>query len=265
LTQEAQRRKPALTVILNETNLGVATALNQGVRWALEQGFQYLFTFDQDSRLSPGMVATMLEVLATRGEDEPLAVIAPVVNDPVVNIRARYLRPKYNLLYEWTSCKGGVLDNVTYVITSGSLYNLEAYRKIGPFRDDFFIDYVDTEYCLRARQHGYRILVCCEAYLDHRQGERQKRALVGRDHYPTFHPPLRWYYRSRNRIALLRQYALRCPHWLTYEIVASFYTMTKMILFEPQKLAKLRAFLLGTLDGLRGHMGRASDGFITVD
>jgi rhamnosyltransferase len=150
-----------------------------------------------------------------------------------------------------------VLEDITYVITSGSLFNLEAYKDIGPFRDDFFIDYVDTEYCLRARRCEYRILVACEARLEHRQGERQKRALAGSDHYPTFHPPVRWYYSSRNRIAMLHLYAFRFPHWLTYEIVASLYTMMKLILFEPQKLAKLRAFLLGTLDGLRGRMGKA--------
>lgn len=259
MEQEAQRRKSSLVVLFNETNLGIATALNQGFKWAIEKGFDCLLTFDQDSYPATGMVPIMLEVYSTHSKDGRLAVVAPVVMDPLVNIQARFLRPKNRLLYERVSCDGHVLENVTYVITSGSLYNLAAYQQIGPFRDDFFIDYVDTEYCLRAKQCGYRIEVACNARLNHRQGERQKRSVWGQDHYPTFHSPLRWYFKSRNRIPMLRKYALRFPHWFLYEVVATFYGFLKMLLFEPQKLAKLRAFFLGTLDGIRGRMGNATN------
>ncbi len=259
LKQEAQRRKSSLTIIFNDTNLGVATALNQGFRWALEQDFQQVVAFDQDSQPAPGMIATMLEVFSAHAEDGRLAMVAPLVIDPIVNIQARYLRPKNKFLFERASCNGTVLTNVTYVITSGSLYDLAAYQEIGPFRDDFFIDYVDTEYCLRARQFGYRIVIACNAHLSHRQGEREKRALGRYDHYPTFHPPLRWYFISRNRIPMIRQYAMRFPHWFVYELVASLYTLWRMLLFETPKKAKLQAFLLGTLDGLRGRLGKAPD------
>lgn len=259
LKQEARRRKSALVVISNETNLGVATALNQGFQWALEQGFSSIIAFDQDSHPAPGMVPAMLEVYNAHSRDGCLAVVAPAVVDPLVNVQARFLRPKNKLLYERVSCEGNVLENVTYVITSGSLYSLDAYQKIGPFQDDFFIDYVDTEYCLRARQRGYRIVVACNARLNHRQGERKKRSVWGHDHYPTFHSPLRWYFISRNRIPMLRRYALRFPHWLLYEIVATSYIFMRMLLFESQKMAKLRAFFFGTQDGFRGRMGKATN------
>jgi rhamnosyltransferase len=264
LKQEAQRRKSSLTVIFNETNLGVATALNQGFRWALEQGFPYIVTFDQDSHPAAGMISAMFEVFATYSKDGRLAVVAPVVTDPVVSIQALYLRPKNRILFERASCDGNVLENVTFVITSGALYDLAAYRQIGPFRDDFFIDYVDIEYCLRAQQHGYRIIVACKAKLDHRQGERQKRVFFGRDHYPTFHSPLRWYFFGRNRIPMLRQYAFRFPHWFLYEVVAGLYILTKMLLFETQKLVKLQAFFLGSLDGIRRRMGNAPNSVLAL-
>jgi rhamnosyltransferase len=259
LEQEVQRRKSALVVIFNETNLGVAVALNQGFRWALEQDYVSIIAFDQDSHPAPGMIPALFEVYNAHSKEGRLAVVAPVIVDPVVNVQARFLRPKNKLLYERVSCEGDVLENVTYVITSGSLFNLAAYRQIGPFRDDFFIDYVDTEYCLRARQYGYRILAACNARLYHRQGDRQKRVIWGHGHYPTFHSPLRWYYISRNRIPMLRRYALCFPHWLLYEMVATGYVFLRMLLFEPQKLAKLQAFFLGTWDGFRGRMGKVMD------
>jgi hypothetical protein len=100
--------------------------------------------------------------------------------------------------------------------------------------------------------------VACKAYIDHRQGDRQKKVLLGSEHYPTFHSPQRWYFASRNRIQMLRRYALRFPHWFLYEVIASIYLFTKMLLFETQKTAKLRAVFRGTLDGLRGRMGNVA-------
>ena len=65
---------------------------------------------------------------------------------------------------------------------------------------------------------------------------------------------------------MIRQYALRFPHWFLYELVASFYIFMKMLLFESQKTAKLWAVLRGTLDGLRGRMGNvAGVGFEVID
>src|SRR5260370_26135868 len=36
------------------------------------------------------------------------------------------------------------------IISSGSAISAAAYRKLGPFREDYFIEYVDIEYSLRA-------------------------------------------------------------------------------------------------------------------
>ena len=259
LNWEVKRRESSLTVIFNETNFGVATALNQGFGWALEHGYRHIVAFDQDSLPAPGMIPAMLDVFSTYATDGYLGVVAPVIEDIRVGKRARFLRPNRAFFFEWVDCQGRVLENVSTVITSGALYDLETYQKIGPFKDDFFIDYVDTEYCLRARQHGYKIVVACDAHLDHRLGERQKRELLGYNHFPTFHSPVRWYYISRNRIPMLRQYAIRFPHWLLYEIVASLYTLARMLLFERQRISKLRAIFLGTIDGIRGRMGKATD------
>ena len=258
LQQEARRRDPSLTLIFNETNLGIAKALNQGFLWAIEHGYDYLVAFDQDSNPEVGMIPALLESFSAYSPGNRLAVVAPVINDPTVNFQSRFLRPKSKFLFERVSCQGKVLENVTYAITSGSLFNLAAYQQIGPFRDDFFIDYVDTEYCLRARKLGYQIIVVCDARLNHRQGDRERRDLWGYDHYPTFHSPLRWYYISRNRIPMLREYAFRFPHWFLYEIVATGYVLLRMLFFESQKAAKLRGFILGTLDGIRERMGKAT-------
>ena len=44
------------------------------------------------------------------------------------------------------------------MITSGSLLALAVFRRVGPMREDFFIDAVDFQYCLRLRRHGYKVI-----------------------------------------------------------------------------------------------------------
>ncbi len=259
LKREAKDKKTSLKIIFNKENLGIATALNQGFKWAIEQGFEEIITFDQDSFPAKGMVSALQKTIETYQNNQNLAIVAPIIADPLVEVEARYLRSLYKFFFERSVCDNRVLENISIVITAGSLYNLKAYQKLGAFQDDFFIDYVDTEYCLRVNQHGYKIIVACDAHLNHRLGEREKRKLLGREHYPTFHSPSRWYYISRNRIPMLKKYAFLFPHWFFYEIIASSYTLIRMLLFENQKRKKLLAIFLGTKDGIRGKMSKVEE------
>jgi rhamnosyltransferase len=254
LKQEAERH-PSVEVLCNESNLGVAAALNQGFQWALEHGWQQVVTFDQDSQPGPGMVRGLMEAYASHPQRERIAVFAPNVDDPHADIHALYLRRRGVFSFERVPCAGGILDDVAIVITSGSLHNLDAYQTLGGFREDFFIDYVDTEYCLRAQANGYKIAVTCNAILHHRLGDQQKKQIGSLTLRPTFHSPLRWYYINRNRIAMLGMYAFNAPYWAVYDVMVGSYAFLKMLMYEDQKLKKILAVAMGIFDGLFRRMG----------
>ena len=254
LRQASQSRRIAL--IENLENVGVAAALNQGIRKAQDEEFEWVLTLDQDSEPSLGMVEELLAAYEAQAEPERIAIIAPQVIDAEIGRRAPFLRKRFGPFYRRDRCDNSTLEDVTTVITSGALVRLSVIEAIGGFREDFFIDYVDTEFCLRALSHGYRIAVACRAELKHRLGDRRKLGLGLFSLYPTFHSPVRWYSISRNRVPMLRAYSLRFPHWLTYELVAAVFTFLRMLLTEDQKGAKLSAVVRGTWDGLRGRMGR---------
>ena len=248
---------PGVEVIQNSKNMGIATALNQGFQHAISCGCEYVLTLDQDSKPMPGMVEKLLNVYRTHPRSQQIAVVGPSVDDPIAGITARHLRPRGGLFFKLVSCEERWLEDITFVITSGSLCRTNVYQKIGAFRDDFFIDYVDMEYCLRARTYGYEILVNCDAHLVHRLGNRQKRVLMGRTEYPRFHAPQRWYYVSRNRIPMLRKYATQFPYWFVYEILNFAYGFLRMLLLEDQRKEKIKAFLRGTWDGVHNRFGPA--------
>ena len=245
LAQLAQDSK--ISVISNSVNLGVATALNEGFRWAAQRDFDYVLTLDQDSFPSAGMVQKLLGVYQASTESSTIAIVAPRVIDRAVGVASRYLRPKGRFFFELVDCEHGLLDDVVFVITSGSLCNLKAYQAIGSFEDVFFIDYVDVEYCLHARALGYNIIIACDAILAHSLGAREERSFLGKKEYPRFHSPLRWYYQSRNRILVLRKYISQNPFLFFYEGMNLIYGVIRMLAFEDNRLKKIRAMLKGSL------------------
>ena len=251
---EELKYSPEVEIIENPDNLGIAVALNQGLKHAMGQGYEWMVTFDQDSQpesdLLQKLISAQMEI-----ERKNIAIIAPQIIDARLEKPSLFLQRKMPLIYERVPCNATSLEDITYVITSGAMVNTNIAEALGGFRSDLFIDYVDTEFCLRARKHGYRILVACEAKIHHYFGERKHIRWGPVDFYPSFHSPERWYTMSRNRVPMIMTYGLKFPHWLTYEIVATGYILLRMLLTEDRKGAKLNQFLRGTWDGLRGRMG----------
>ena len=243
------------TLINNPRNLGIGKALNQGLQAAMDAGSTWALTLDQDSQPHVHMLEHLLRAASEPAPHKPIALVAPQIIDRDVNRRAPFLRKRWGFVYERVQCDGADLEFVTTAITSGALLNMEGFQQLGGFREDFFIDYVDTEYCLRAFLRGFQIRAACKAKLDHQLGSRSQWAFGPMQLYPTHHPPERWYTLGRNRIAMLKEYALKIPHWASYEIVATVYTILRMVLTEQERSAKLRALWQGTLDGFRGLMG----------
>src|SRR6202044_2225279 len=97
-------------------------------------------------------------------------------------------------------------EEVKSVITSGSLIPLAVHAAVGAFRDEFFIDYVDSEYCFRARAQGYRVIRTTQPLMSHTIGAPTRHSLLGLSKWTTNHSPDRRYYIARNDTVMLREY-----------------------------------------------------------
>jgi len=242
-------------LIRNVSNRGIGVALNQGFRLASEMGCSLALAMDQDSHAEAGMVHLLMKHYLDRKGSQRPAIVAPQIIDSRGKASARYLRPKASFLFERKRCSNRHIRNVSIVISSGAIFDLSVYDRLGGFREDFFIDYVDTEYCLRARSKGYEIIVDCNARLIHRWGNLRTIKVGPFEIRPTFHSPQRWYYISRNRIPTIREYAAVFPHWLIFDLTMAIWWIIRMLLFEDKRSKKLYSLMRGTLDGIRGRMG----------
>lgn len=80
------------------------------------------------------------------------------------------------------------------IVTSGSLLPLTAYERVGPFREDFFIDAIDYVFCMRARAKGFRVVKVCRLGMTHCLGHMTKHRVLGIRVETYNYSPVRRYY-----------------------------------------------------------------------
>ncbi len=219
--------------INNSQNLGIAKVLNIAADFAINNGYKYLLTMDQDSKATLNMVKNLLEAAQTQ---ENIGIISPLHSN------------KYNTHLRFTE----PFEKVTAVKTSGNILFLDAYMKTGKFNEDLFIDYVDIEYCYRLTQCNYNIIRVNSVILEHNEADMSERVFLGKKYYPYNHKDFRFYYKTRNMLYMRRKFA----NFSKQLLISYLRIVAKVILFEKKRLRKIRMILLGVNDFLKGKMGR---------
>lgn len=253
-------------------NIGIASGLNIGVSWAINEGYDFIWTFDQDSQPSPETLEALLFYFSKlHSNDEPIGIIAPVSIDkksnqelegalfgqyhfvPISSYFNKNLREFYNRDYY----------DCDIVITSGSLVNLKAAKNVALPNKDLFIDSVDWDYCMKFRDAGYRVVVASSAVMIHNFGnyvtEHQN---FNKTTMPVYnYSPLRYYYTSRNHTYIETRLAYRHKAlWLSvlFRCKRLLKNIIKIVLYEPdQKISKVCACFIGTCHGFIARLGKA--------
>jgi len=229
-------------VLRNDHNAGIAAALNLGLRCAEESGYAWAVTFDQDSEPVEGFIEAMLASVKPRNSHSFL------LGANYVDVYRRRLAHRGN------SHGTGLIRKAT-LITSGMLLPVGFARAIGGFREDFFIDSVDHEFCLRASDRGADLFVTQEPLMRHSigapaNGIRWVRALS------SAHPPVRKYFIARNALWTVRLHARRHPLWSLQQFARIGAEAVGILLFETGRSAKITALLRGIKDGVMGKVSR---------
>jgi rhamnosyltransferase len=255
-SEEPQSRRElglddAILLITNRANLGVATAINQGVRALIDHGCVDALVFDQDSEPSEQLILelpSLLELELVAGH--AVAVIGPAYEDARLGGVAPFVRFGFGRLRRITPVNDTPIE-VDFLISSGSCFNLRVWDDVGPMEDALFIDFVDLEWCVRARARGYSVLGAPSVRLTHELGGKPVK-VFGRA-YPG-HSPLRHYYLFRNAVALIKRRYVPC-RWKINELGKMPFRLLIYGMFMEQRAAHLRMSVVGAWHGLIGHLG----------
>lgn len=189
-----------------DDNEGLARALNIGIQKALDNSYDYIFLFDQDSSLCDLFVERMVGAYldAVKHSGNGIAAVGPRIINPQT-MRQTPFKLFNRLMLRSDRHFANTQDHflADFLITSGTLLVAQHLSKIGAMKESYFIDNVDLEWCFRAKSMGFDLIGTDAAVLYHAIGERSVNPLV-RAGIMAQHNPSRTYYSSRNRTHLYR-------------------------------------------------------------
>lgn len=165
-------------------NMGIAYALNVGAKRAIDEGYDYLLTMDQDSCFENRNLNKMIQIIEDDSDISNVGIYAP---------------------FHKTAISGDIpnelFSNPLVVMTSGNIIDLSAYTDVDGFKEWMFIDCVDFEYGLNLRMHGYDIKQINTVFLEHELGDYEIKHFFNKSVFCDNHSALRRYYIIRNSLA----------------------------------------------------------------
>ena len=230
--------------IANGKNLGVATALNIGATEAIEMGYNWLLTMDQDSKFKRDEIKGMFDYIRSLEENEIVKNISGFDINKLAIVSPYHL----TINKERKDMEINGIERSLVVMTSGNLINLDIYKKIGGFKDWLFIDAVDFDYCLNVKKHKYEIVTLNYIKLKHNLGDITRKNVFGKTIFNLNHNYLRRYYIVRNRLYINKMYKKEFPWYCKTQLKLNFREMIKVILFEKDKFRKVIYMCKGYID-----------------
>ena len=230
-------------------NLGIGAAQNVGIHWAIQAGATHILLMDDDSLPAPDMVSQLLHSLATQPK---AGAVGAAYHDPRRQASHTPFSARQGFRLQWVPCiDSSCTWPVDHLIASGCLIPVHVLQTVGNMREDYFIDWVDIEWCLRASNHGYILYGVCAAALEHTLGNSVT-CVFGRE-IPC-HPPWRHYYQARNFILMLRN----TPMPWQLRIHMAWRQLKRFLVFStlvPGRATYARMWVLGIIHGYLGHTG----------
>ena len=224
-----------IELIVNEENMGIAYALNQVMQFAHDNGYEWALTLDQDSVVPPDLIEKYMKLTSI---------------DKVGMICCKIVDRNFGETTEQKSKTSGY-EEVPMCITSASMLNWKAWKEVGGFAEEFFIDAVDFDMCLLLREHGYKIIRTYDTQLLHEVGHSQIRKLFGKEYLVYHHSPLRYYYMVRNGLYLGKRH-----HFVVHSTIRAFRQIAMALIYEDRKKEKLTMMAKGFWHAIIGRYGK---------
>lgn len=248
-------RFPATEIISIDQDKGYAGNNNVGIRAAAVHEPDWLLILNEDTVLDP----RCLERLVAAGESDPrIGMVGPMVfhhDEPTVIQSAGGQLGRF-----WESIHVGANEtdqgqfdrvrDVDWISGCALLVRQAVVDRIGALDERFYYYWEETEWCVRTRKFGWRIVHAPDAKLWHKG--------VRRHYVPS---PNVTYYNTRNKFLLMSTHRASryvwCVEWTRTAKTLLAWTLKSRWRQSQEKHRK--AMVQGVVDYLMGHWGvRAS-------
>lgn len=250
---ESLSRSEFNSVILktSDSNNGLASAQNKGMAYAIDHNYKFVCNFDQDTVVPPDFVSNMeseFEKYQDLYPNDRIGMLAPNFYDFRLEEYTHFARLTDHS-YQDVSADDDEFKSVSFAVSSGSFFPVSVVAKLGLFIPEYFIDQIDTEYCLRLAKYHYSIIVTPRVVLKHTIGNREKKHLFGLTIKPNYHSRKRKYFIFRNGMRTWIDYGSLFPGFRVLMFKRFVHDFLGVLFYENDKVMKIRAMLSGLIDG----------------
>jgi GT2 family glycosyltransferase len=228
-------RCPDVRLLVNNRNLGFAGGNNVGIRYAMGQKADYVLLLNNDTEADPRFLS---ELVAAAEADPKIGIAGSKIYYFSEPKRLWYAGGKVNLWKGDTHHVGenevdaGQYDgpgDTDYVSGCAMLIRRSVLEEIGLLDERMFLYYEDSDYCMRARRHGFRVVYVPSSVVWHKVSSTTGRV-----------KDLQLFYGTRNMLIFEKRNA----------------GLLRLIVFMPYYFGKFVAYNAATAL-LTGEPGRA--------
>lgn len=192
---------PQVEIIRNTENLGFAEGCNIGMRRALEGGSAYVWLLNNDAFVEKDTLQSLVRIAE---QENRIGMVGSKVcyydaPDTIwgVGMKISWIRGETYPI-GWRQQDVGQFRNwrdVEGLAGCSLLVSRRVCEEVGLMDKDYFLYAEEIEWCVRARQKGFRCIVVPESVVLHKEG-----ASSGENYRPIFS-----YYDTRNMLQTIRK------------------------------------------------------------
>jgi GT2 family glycosyltransferase len=199
---------PNIQILELAENLGYAGNNNVGIVAAMKAGADWVFVLNEDTILSSDCLAHLVEVAES---DPRVGIVGPMVyhheEQDMIQSAGGRLDHSWNALHigqnQLDQGQFNQPKQVEWISGCAIMVRRSVIEEVGALDERFFYYWEETEWCLRAREHGWRIVHVPQARLWHKG--------VRRDYRPE---PSVTYYSTRNRLLMMSKHRAPLAAWI---------------------------------------------------
>ncbi len=227
--------------VWNEGNLGFATACNQGLTKAREDGFDYAMLLNNDTLLVDDGPLAALDILERYPDVGVLGLVNYYAHDPdTVWQSGKRLRKSKLGFVPVPVTSADEITYCDYVPGSSFIVRLSLLDTVGLLDEAYFAYYEEIDYCFKVRSSGMQVAFVNDSKILHKVGASSDSAF-------------KTYLKSRNKLYFYRTIM---PSLFSYFVVVSL-LLTKDVLIgllRDRSLQNIKYTYLGVKDFIGGNM-----------
>ena len=232
------KRFPEHVVIGSDKNSGYANGNNLGIKYAIQEGAEYVCILNNDTIVEPNFLTILVEQMK---KDNTIGIAGPKICEyfqpEIVQSTGAMINlymgktPSLNARMEERKVSDQIIK-CDYVGGACLMIKCEMIEKVGLIPECYFLFFEETEWCLRAKKNNYQVVCVPRAKIFHK-GSAAIKKISG----------LSEYYFYRNQVVFEKRNASKIQ-FITFCIYLLLHLPGKII-FGKNRSIKFKAVIDG--------------------